>query len=330
MAHELDMTTGRAGIAYVGNKPWHGYGQELTGNEDLDQWRIAAGLDWEAVERPVFYGVPSGQFGETNAQYVDIPERKALVRSDTQQLLSVVSDRYQPVQPKQVIEFYRDLIETNGFKMHTAGSLKDGKRIWALAEIGESTRLFGQDQIDGYVLLATSYDASMATTARLTTVRVVCNNTLQAAYGDNRAAISIPHNTAFNEAAVKGELGLTKDSWEAFTEQAARLAETRVSKQQVVEYFVELLGIDRDMTAEEFQGRKGSQMRTLLSVYNNAPGQRLRSAEGTAWGLVNAVTYYQDHLARASNQGARCDSAWFGAGAQRKAKALDMALELVA
>ncbi len=327
MSHEIDFTTGQAGIAYAGDVPWHGYGQELDPDADLDQWRIAAGLDWEVLEQDAYYKNPIADSGDQT--FLPIGNRKVLLRSDTQDILSTVSTKYCPVNPEQVLDFYKELIDKNGFKMHTAGCLKEGKRIWALAEVGETTTLYGQDRIDGYLLLATSYDGTMATTARMTSVRVVCNNTLELAYGGNGSCVSIPHSSNFNPDAVKGELGLTAESWKAFSEGAQELAERTVSKEEALRYFMSVFGVEEGLTSDDLRGRAGSQLRSILNIYENAPGQTTRSAKGTAWGLVNAVTYFQDHKSRSANKGSRVDSAWFGAGAKRKRDSWDQALELV-
>ena len=65
-----------------------------------------------------------------------------------------------------------------GYQLETAGVLMEGRKFWALARTSHSTALKGNDVVDSYILLATSCDGTLATTATPTTVRVVCNNTL--------------------------------------------------------------------------------------------------------------------------------------------------------
>ena len=79
-----------------------------------------------------------------------------------------MSSRYQVVQPKAVLEFYRDLTEISGFELETAGVLKEGKKFWALAKTAKETALKGNDVVKGYILLATSCDGTLATTAMQT------------------------------------------------------------------------------------------------------------------------------------------------------------------
>lgn len=163
-------------MAYVGVKPWHGIGAQLTTHQPIEIWAKEAGLDWEILETPVRFA--------SNTQGADLhgfSENKVLYRSDTNAALSVVGHRFKVVQPGEILEFYRDLTEVSGFELETAGVLRGGRKIWALARTGQSASLKGGDVTNGYVLLATACDGTLATTAQFTSVRVVCNNTLAVA-----------------------------------------------------------------------------------------------------------------------------------------------------
>lgn len=329
MAHQLDFSTGRAGIAirHDGQTPWHGYGNRLPEDADLDQWRVAAGLDWDVDERAVYY---SKRLDERNVP-TKIDNRKALVRTDNQACLSVVGAGYNVVQPAEVLGFYRDLIAANGFKLDTAGALSDGRRIWALASTGDSTRIYGQDKVDGYVLLATSYDGTMATTCQFTSVRVVCNNTLQFATENSAGAFKVSHSQKFDAEEAKGALGLSKEAWELYEERVNKLANTVVDLETTLAFFTQVLGNDAVVVNKDSGKIEYSPTFTkLYGAFQSSPGAELRSARGTAWGLVNAVTFYQDHMARGNASGSRLNSAWFGAGASRKSKAFEEALKLAA
>ena len=338
--HALDFTTGDAGIAirYDGETPWHGYGTRVADDATLDQWRIAAGLNWDVDERKVYYTklLPQSFVTQSGGDFdlKKIPQvienRKALVRTDNQECLSVVGHNYHVVQPGEVLEFYRELIEANGFEMDTAGSLMDGRRIWALARIGESTRIFGQDRIDGYVLLATSYDGTMATTCQFTSVRVVCNNTLEWATETGQGAFKIAHNKKFDPEEAKGMLGLTKEAWELYEQQVNTLATRTVELDEALAFFTTVLGKDAIVINEEGKPIYSPTFHKMFAAYERSPGANLRSAHHTAWGLVNAVTYYQDHMAKSSKSGSRLNSAWFGSGKNRKGKAFEEALKLAA
>lgn len=327
MAHEIDFTTGAPAIAYRGAKPWHGYGEEITEDLPLDEWRVRAGLNWAVNRRPIFTNLHLDQddehagFGGTR-----IPNRVALTRSDNNGILSVVSDRYKVVQPKEVLEFFRSLIEKNGFQMNTAGALRDGKRVWALADVGKDFSI-GDDKVGGYLLLATAYDGTFATTAQFTSIRVVCNNTLGFSLqrGGEGGIIKIPHNVEFNSVDVKTELGLD-ESWKRFKDNVVALTEHKVTKREAIEFFLATMGVTEDEAAD---GKQLANVKKLISFYESAPGAELTSAKDTAWGLVNAVTFFADHARRAKDEGARFDSASFGTGASLKRKAMVRALDMV-
>ena len=133
-------------MAYVGAEPWHGLGNRLPQQQSIDVWQKAAGMDWQIKETPVrFMADSAGSLGSIHS----FDDQKVLYRSDTKEALSVVSQRYQVVQPKDVLEFYRDLTEVSGYELETAGVLKGGKKFWALAKTGQSTALKGNDQVNG-------------------------------------------------------------------------------------------------------------------------------------------------------------------------------------
>ena len=168
MAHLIDS------MAYTGQTPWHGLGNILPPHQSLDVWLQAAGMNWTIEQSDVLYqGAPDNPILHT------YPDSKVLYRSDTLAPLSVVSQRYNVVQPHEVLHFYQDLVEAGGFELETAGSLKGGRKLWALAKTGRDLMLKGGDLVKSYLLLATSCDGTLCTTAQFISVRVVCNNTLQ-------------------------------------------------------------------------------------------------------------------------------------------------------
>lgn len=337
MSHELDFSTGRAGIAFTGETPWHGFGQELTPGAPLETWQAEAGLDWEAKSSVVKYDKEMLNIG--NGKYDVHPgidkERKVLYRSDDGAPLSVVSARYQPVQPHEVVEFYRDLTEKHGFQLETAGALKGGRRIWALANTKNAMQLRGNDTSKLYLLLATSFDGSMSTQARLTSVRVVCNNTIELAT-QGKADVVVPHSTTFDADKVKLDMHIG-EAWEQFETQAKAMSGRIVSRDESVRFFLDVYyGLKDDEAIKAFQQVEGNDKKVeklttrLQTALFASPGAHLESAKGMLWGLVNAVTWDVDHTAPARSQENRLNSSWFGANRQIKQRAWDKALEMAA
>ncbi len=315
-------------MAYAGSTPWHQLGNALPRKQSIEVWAEKAGMAWEICETPVRY---MAEQAGTLASIMSFPETKVLYRSDTKTALSVVSSRYQVVQPKAVLEFYRDLSEISGFELETAGVLKEGKKFWALARTGRSASLKGNDVVNGYLLLATSCDGTLATTATPTTVRVVCNNTLTIALNGASSAIKVPHSTSFCADSVKKQLGIAVSQWDAFMYRMKTLSERKVKSHESMNYFLKVL-CQTDSHVDPAQGLMNERaLKKVQALYDGqGKGAELQSASGTAWGLLNAVTEFVDHERKAKSQDYRMDSAWFGQGANLKQRALDHALQLVA
>ena len=332
MAHMIDTTTGRAAMAYAGQTPWHGLGQALTPGATIETWTREAGLAYDVLESPVMYSTPATTDLQT------WPARKVLHRSDTGAPLAVVSDSYNVVQPGQVMDFFRQLVDLGGFQLETAGALSDGRRVWALASVGEAAPVVSSDLVKPYLLLGTSYDGTMATVAKFTAIRVVCNNTITAAVGGYsggrvlkgeaeintgylKSAVRVLHSEKFDPEAVRLQLGIVANAWEGFLVQSRQLADAPMSSDQADEFLSELLA-PYHTSAKPIQD--GRAYRQVLALFNGqAIGSDLPGVAGTRWAMLNAVTELVDH-ARGRSNNTRIESAWFGAGAALKARAVEL------
>ena len=322
MAHELTITNGAAEMAYIGEKPWHGLGQELAQGASLDQWRVAAGMNWKVDSHPVTY--MHGDVIKTH------PTQRVLLRSDNGNALGVVSNKYKEVQPEQIMEFFRDLTEQQGYTMETAGTMFGGSKFWALASIGQTEAVGTGDDIGGYILLSTACDGTMATQARFTTVRVVCNNTLSMALNaHSQRSAFIRHSSHFDAKTVKTNLGIANDEFHRFMEAATALTRVEMSIEDGMTFAEKLLRDTKIVTHEDIT--KAPAFSNIIQLFSgDGRGSKLASSEGTAWGMVNAVTEYVDHFQKASSNSLRMQSAWFGRGDKLKTAAFQQALALAA
>jgi phage/plasmid-like protein (TIGR03299 family) len=319
MAHLLET------MAYQGATPWHGLGNQLTAKQPIEVWAEQAGMSFNILETPVRYMSESaGALGAI----MSFADQKVLYRSDTKAALSVVSNRYHVVQPREILEFYRDLTEISGFELETAGVLKFGRKIWALAKTGQTATLKGNDTMNGYLLLATACDGSLATTAQFTSIRVVCNNTLAIALANGNGAVKVPHSTKFDAHAVKAQLGISVAAWDAFLYRMKMLSERKVKSHEAMNYFLRVF-TDPATTATGLSNERA--MKKVQALYDgHGKGAELASSKGTAFGLLNSVTEYVDHERRARSTDHRLESAWFGQGASLKQKALEQVLLMIA
>lgn len=305
-------------MTYVGEVPWHGLGNKVEEGTDLDDFRRSAGLDWEVQKTPVLYGNGLHTF----------KDKFVLNRTTDNKPYAVVTNRYKPVQPKEIFEFFRELLDLHGMKMHTAGALNDGGKIWALATTGDSAFIRGLDQVKAHLLLCTSYDLTLSTTAQFVSERVVCNNTLNVALKESGGGrIVIPHMSDFNADAVKEKMGIGKEQWSAFTSSLEILAKLRVDTTKASQVMRNVFKIP-DVAVEGTPN-----MSHVCNIINLFTQERFKGADlagQTAWGLLNATTEYVDWHKRARNQNNRINSAWFGEGANIKDATFNELMELAA
>lgn len=321
MAHELTMNGARAEMAWVGETPWHGLGQQLTAGAPIDQWLVAAGMDWKVQRSKVRFATSEAEAAAGAPR--EWPDHHVLFRSDSKAPLGIVSDTYKVVQPRAVLEFFRDLTEGAGFQLETAGTLFGGRKYWALASIGAQAEIANRDRVGGYLLLSTSADGSSSTAARFTTVRVVCNNTLTMAVRGAKADIAVSHRSVFDPGAVKAQLGVGRTLFSGWVDSMRQLADTQLARAEAEDMTVALL---RTGKTDADAVRESAGFTRVMDLFGGAgKGAQLDGVRGTAWGWVNAVTEYADWHVRARSQDNRLSSAWFGQGDALKARAVELA-----
>ena len=325
MSAELDYSNDRVNLAYTGKTPWHGEGHPIGRDEPIAVWIEKAGIGHTVEKAMVHYSAEGDSYA--HRAYKD---RGVLYRSDTRAPLSVVSPKYQIVQPREIAEFFVDFVENTGlYHMDVVGSLKGGRIIWALAKSSRKMEIAAGDTIEEHLLVMTSYDKVIPTIAKEVATRTVCNNTINMALGEtDRMQIRIPHSKKFDAEAVKTEM-LFGQKWDAFGEAVRKLAGVPIKAADARQYFLDVLYTPA--YRETMQYSKDAAKRRvdgLVACYEQAPGQKLSSARGTLWGAVNAVTFYADHAVRATSEGARLASAWTGNGERLKNRAVTTALAI--
>jgi len=323
MSHELTIrANGAVEFAYLASDgaPWHGLGKPMGADATIDQWRVDAGMDWEIKRSRVRYG------NETNFRTID--DQHVLFRSDDKSPLGIVSKSYKVVQPGEVLEFFRDIVRAGGLELSAAGTIQGGKRFWATAKIGEAAPTSVQDKIGGYLLLSTSADGSLATEARLTSIRVVCKNTLQFAREDAKPALRVTHRSVFDAQAVRESMGLNSAAWDAFRHNLVRLANVQLHETEAAEIVAGLFATGTGELQRD-KARETAGFQKVMALFNGqGMGATLDGVFGTANGVLQAVTEYADHHVRARSDENRFIASQWGGGAALKQRAWDQLIAL--
>lgn len=314
MAHEIEMINGKAQMAYAGETPWHGLGTRVPDDLTPEQMLDAAGLNWEVEKIEAFAKV-----GGKNASV----DRSALVRKTDNKILGVVSNDWNPVQNSEAFEFFNDFIAEGDMEMHTAGSLKDGQIVWALAKVKDGFSLFNGDEVESYLHFTNFHRYGFSTDVRFTPIRVVCNNTLTLSLNTKvERFVKISHRREFNGDNVKLMLGVAADKLAKYKEMAQFLGSKRYNNENIVEYFRRVFPVSGGSNAKKELSKNAS---IALGILDTQPGAEF--ARGTWWQAFNSVTYLTDHLAGRTAD-TRLASAWYGYNKGVKTSALETAIEM--
>jgi phage/plasmid-like protein (TIGR03299 family) len=321
-------------MAYTNEVPWHRLGTYVADAPSVEEMIALAGLDWRVEKRPLVTASKYLLDEEAWTDFdLDVDGFYALVRNTDQRVLDVVGSRYIPTQPHEAFEFLNEFVEAGDATMETAGSLRGGRYLWGLANLNQGFNIRGRDEVKGYVLVACPYEQGKALLVKLTHIRVVCMNTLSLALKDAGAEFRMSHRQIFDANMIekaKDVLGLAREEIGQFEKNARKLKKLKVSTGDAIRVITPIMspkvtdeGIENSV--EDFEEHATPRIAQIMDVYENAPG----ADPGTGWGVLNAVTYWSDHVAsRTADK--RLTNAWFGRTARQKEKVLDALLEMAA
>ena len=315
MSHELEIINGEAQMAYAGETPWHGLGKKVPSDLTPEQMLQAAGLDWTVEAIPAY--------AEIGGVQTEIG-RQALVRSSDNKLLDVITDDWEPCQNQEAFEFFDEYVRAGDMDMETAGSLKDGQIVWALARVKESFELPGEDRVDAYLHFTNPHKYGKSLDVRFTPIRVVCNNTLTLSLSrKSKNMVKISHRRKFDPDAAKEALGIAKEKLHTYENMARFLGSKRYTTETAEEYFKRIFPmLTNDEDKKEELSRNAAE---AMVIKDTQPGAE--KGEGSMWQLFNTVTFMTDHVI-GRNADNRLYSAWYGPNRNLKTKALETAIEM--
>jgi phage/plasmid-like protein (TIGR03299 family) len=317
MAHDINITNGRASIALAVRSAWHRLGRVLADAFDTATALREANMDWEVELQPCY-----------TQDMRQIPAKKVVIRKDTQAVLGVVGDRYKPLQNRDAFGFFDGCFGKDEARFEAAGVLGAGERVWMLARVPGDFDVLPDDQVAPYLLLTNGHDGGQPVTAIFTPIRVVCQNTLSDAMKAARKgqAVRVLHTASVEDRLrIAGEL-LSKAG--VFLDETTGLfrllARTQLRAPTMRDYFACSLGEQLSTPFDELSGKRRNQILELEKLHEEGIGHDIRGVRGTLWGAYNAVTEYVDHKRTTDS----LDWMAAGGGADLKARALTVAHEM--
>jgi len=314
MSHEVES------MFYRNEVPWHRLGNRVTEIPTIEEAIVAAGLDWTVSKKDLFLGdgakVPS----------------KATVRDSDNSVLGIVGSNYQPLQNIDAFNFFNPFLAGGEATLETAGSLRQGKRVWVLAKINKDPlEIVKGDTVEKFILLAHGHDGLMSVRVGFTPIRVVCANTLAFSIANKDSQlIRLKHTKNLNENLEKVSeiMNVANQAFEANAEQYRFLASREVS-QSDLEKYIKLVFAGPQYEKMEAEGKKPARdvLPKVLRLFEEGHGAQLQGVRGTYWAAYNAVNEYLGYE-KGNDEQARLDNMWFGQSAVTNEKALNIAVKL--
>ncbi len=327
MAHNIHFNeqTKKHCFFSVNEKAWHGLGQIIDQYPTSAEALQFAGLDYTVEKRKIFTVE-----NENANPAIEVPGFFATIRTDNQTVLGVVGKDYEVVQNTDAFSFFDSIVGGDGIQYETAGSLGNGERIFITAKLPGYIIVGKDDLIEKYLFLTTSHDGFGSIAAAFTPIRIVCQNTLNAALRTQRNSIKIRHTANAKERLeqahklmgisnqLSGQLAQVFNSWSK-----VRISDTELKG------LIQLAMLPNKEVLLNLQAGKQDELSTCFkNICDNAfeyaishPTQQLETTKGTLFGAYNTVTGYYQNVRSYKNDEAKLKSVLLGGTAQLRTQA---------
>lgn len=309
-------------MAYVGEVPWHGLGQQVADTITAAAMCSAAGLNWTVVKEPA----PGARLLDPRKKRYD---RYLILRDPVKDesgrvALGLVGSGYEPLQNSDAFAFFEPFIDSGFARFHTAGALGNGERVWVLAKLKDQIVIGKDDPIDRYLLLANSHNGEGAVSVRFTPIRVVCQNTLNLAIADKgKSAISVRHTRHIDRNLARAQATELKAIFDKVFADAAALFAVMAARSLKAGQRDDILEALFPRTKQQVESReRPERWRRIERVLDDGAVTPRRTA-ASLWGLYNAIVRDEDYRSsREAGAEARLERVWFGAGEDLKLRTL--------
>lgn len=290
MSHNLNIKDGKASIVSGrGETPWHRLGVVLPKAVTATQALKHGGLDFEVEKFPAYAQIAKGKLAE-------VPDKFAVVRTDTNEALGIVGGRYSIVQNRDAFKFFDEITEKGEAVYETAGVLGRGEKVWLLARLEDLGFKVGGDEHKSYLLLYSTHDGTSPLVAKFVQTRVVCANTVAMAFSEKDSRdIRIRHTGDINQKLSQAAklLASAKHTQMEVASALAKFLAHKLTEKQIGSYFDRVLKIDK-LKASDVSTRRNNEKDALMSLARGGKGID-KSNRGTLFSAYCAVTEYTTH-----------------------------------
>jgi phage/plasmid-like protein (TIGR03299 family) len=336
MAHNLNYNeqTGQHSFFSVKEKAWHGLGTILNDYPNTEQALKMARLDFLVEKRPLFTydneNHAANEDTEIRIPEIQCPNHFATIRTDTEQVLGVVGKDYEIVQNLDAFSFFDSIVGGEGIQYETAGALGKGERIFITAKLPGYIKVGNADLIEQYLFLTTSHDGFGSITAAFTPIRIVCNNTLNAAMHRHSNAIKIRHTASAKERLEQAHrvMGISNTLSTELETIFNQWAKVRITDREVLKLIQRAMVPNKEVLHNLEAGKEDESSTYFKNMVNNvyeyamtSPSQLQETTAGTVFGAYNAITGYFQNMRTYKDGEAKLKSLLLGGTAQMRTQA---------
>lgn len=336
MAHNLHFNeqTGQHSFFSVKEKAWHGLGTILNDYPNTEQALKMAGLDFIVEKRPLFTYDNENHAADEDTGIkipeIQCPNHFATMRTDTAEVLGVVGRDYEVIQNVDAFNFFDSIVGGDGIQYETAGALGKGERIFITAKLPGYIRVGNADLIEQYLFLTTSHDGFGSITAAFTPVRIVCNNTLNAAMRNCSNAIKIRHTASAKERLEQAHrvMGISNTLSAELESLFNKWAKVRITDAEVKKLIQRAMVPNKEVLQNLEAGKEDetsayfkNMVNTVYEYAMTSPTQLQETTAGTVFGAYNAITGYFQNMRTYKNEEVKLKSLFLGGTAQLRTQA---------
>lgn len=332
MAHNINFneSTGQHSFFSVKEKPWWNLGKVIQEHPNSVEAIKHAGLGYEVVKSPLYTPIDNLGISENGLvcteQNIEVPNFYATVRNDNNAVLGVVGKDYQIVQNTDAFTFFDSIVGGgDGILYETAGALGKGERIFITAKLPEYIKVGRDDLIEQYIFLTTSHDGTGSITAAFTPIRIVCQNTLNAALKNSSNVVRIRHTANAKQRLNEAHrvMGIATHNGRTMQEVFNHWSKIEIKDREVMKLIQMAMAPNKEILKDLNLGKEDE----LSTMFKNTcddvfayamqnESQLLETTKGTVFGAYNAITGYFQNVRNYKTDEAKVKSLLMGGTAQ--------------
>ena len=259
----------------------------------------------------------------TTQSGIIIPKQKAIVREDTNKVLSIHGEGYYPYQNHQLIELLDKVSQQSGLEIHRGGLFGDGQKVFI--QLKSNDLKLGDDKIEGYITGINSFDGTTSLAFGPSNVTISCQNTFFGAFRSMDTKVRHTKNMVMRVDDICRGLEKVVEEETKMFEDIKMLSETRMTKESEDWVTRTLFNIMRDVDLNDEES-VSTVTRNKLSRFEIDLNGELKEKGGNLWGLFSGVTKYTTHSMKKDDNS---ENKMFGVYGQRERHIFKELVEMV-